>query len=128
MNITVLSLDGGIENIIDATDLATAQQFYPNCRITLPTDSMPDGEIQQSVPITADAGWIIYVLHEMGLYDNVAAYVATQPIGVMALWNRASTFQNNNAIIRSWAAANGKTQTDIDAIFNAANTAAAASN
>lgn len=48
MRISIIDSETGtVTNIIEATDLATAQKFYPSCRVALDTDVIAQEEMSQ---------------------------------------------------------------------------------
>jgi hypothetical protein len=52
MRITILQ-DGKIVNIIEATSLKVAQQFYPDCRVALDTDTIEPAQVDPDAALRA---------------------------------------------------------------------------
>ena len=81
--------------------------------------------------VSADAGWVAYVLAQQGLLASVETYVATQSAAIQALWAKITTIQSNNALVMGWAISQypsntvAQNQVAIDSILTAANAAQA---
>ena len=69
------------------------------------------------VPQTASAGDFVSALIDLGWYDAVDAAAKAAGGKALILWNRAATFERQHPIVRAIAAAIGKTEADLDALF-----------
>lgn len=60
------------------------------------------------------------LLRRLGLFADVELFVSEQGAEALVKWNRSTVIERTNALVLAWAAARGKTDQDLDALFVAA--------
>ena len=91
-------------------------------RIAAPRDAATNVEPVIVPPIVVSALQIRLALSQQGLRSAFEAYVATADQATKDSWQFATSFERNNSIIATAAAAIGKTPADVDALFALAKT------
>lgn len=69
------------------------------------------------VPATASSGDFVSALIDFGWYNQVDAVATASGGRALALWRHASIFERYNPLLIGMAAAIGKTEADLDALF-----------
>ncbi len=118
--------DAIVENVVEAT----ADFVPPDGLLCIPTDSagpgwrwdgnsfhegVPDSPVPSVSPVQ-----IRRALRRSGLYDAVAGFVAAADSDVKDAWEYATEIDRHNPLINAAAAALGKTDAEIDALFSLA--------
>lgn len=69
-------------------------------------------------PRTASSGDFKRALWELGWYDSVDAMARSEGGLVLILWRSTSDFPRNSPFVTQMASALGKTEEDLDALYN----------
>lgn len=70
-----------------------------------------------AVPAAASSGDFVAALVDLDWYDDVDAAATRAGGKALALWRHANSFERYHPIVRGIAAAIGKTEADLDALF-----------
>jgi hypothetical protein len=121
----ILGTGGAVLTTFANSQLPTSQSGYTE----IPVDGGQVGQIWNGsafvagptpVPQTVTPAQMMMALSQQAYYAAVIAYVATLPLADQFAFNRASTFERNDAIIGTLAANVPLTGAQLDALFIAA--------